>query len=74
MTDRKELLSNYIAEYAGKVRFGNSNSSPILGHGDIVCNNVTIKDTSYVEGLSHNLFSIGQFCDKGNTVTFKAKQ
>ncbi|KAI3681214.1 hypothetical protein L6452_36000 [Arctium lappa] len=43
-----------------------------MGYGDMVHNNVTIKKVSYVEGLRHNLFSIGQFCDKDLEVNFKA--
>ncbi|GJZ59992.1 retrovirus-related pol polyprotein from transposon TNT 1-94 [Tanacetum coccineum] len=37
--------------------------SPILGYGDLIQGNVTIKRVYYVEGLNHNLFSVGQFCD-----------
>ncbi|GJW41322.1 retrovirus-related pol polyprotein from transposon TNT 1-94 [Tanacetum coccineum] len=31
--------------------------------GDLIQGNVTIKRVYYVEGLNHNLFSVGQFCD-----------
>ncbi|KAI3769842.1 hypothetical protein L6452_00956 [Arctium lappa] len=44
-----------------------------MGYGDVQNDNVTIKNVSYVEGLGHNLFSIGQFCDKDLEVNFKAK-
>ncbi|GKA62741.1 hypothetical protein Tco_0762260, partial [Tanacetum coccineum] len=37
--------------------------APILGYGDLIQGNVTIKRVYYVEGLNHNLFSVGQFCD-----------
>ncbi|KAI3758641.1 hypothetical protein L6452_06209 [Arctium lappa] len=33
----------------------------------------TKKKVSYVEGLGHNMFSIGQFCDNDLEVNFKAK-
>nr|GEW88936.1 hypothetical protein [Tanacetum cinerariifolium] len=36
---------------------------PILGYGDLVKGNVMINRVYYVEGLNHNLFSVGQFCD-----------
>nr|GEX10488.1 hypothetical protein [Tanacetum cinerariifolium] len=36
---------------------------PILGYGDLVQGNVTINRVYYVEGLNHNLFLVGQFCD-----------
>ncbi|GJW85567.1 retrovirus-related pol polyprotein from transposon TNT 1-94 [Tanacetum coccineum] len=41
----------------------NKSFSPILGYGDLIQGNVTIKRVYYVEGLNHNLFSVGQFCD-----------
>ncbi|KAI3715716.1 hypothetical protein L6452_22702 [Arctium lappa] len=73
MTGQKSMLSNYKDKYCGTVRFGNDQFSPILGYGDVVHENLTIKKVSYVEGLGHNLFSIGQFCDKDLEVNFKAK-
>ncbi|KAI3681195.1 hypothetical protein L6452_35980 [Arctium lappa] len=45
-----------------------------MGYGDVQHDNVTIKKVSYVEGLRHNLFSIGQLCDKDLEVNFKAKR
>ena len=74
MTGRKELLSNYVDKYGGTVRFGNDHFAAILGIGDLALDKVTIRNVSYVEGLGHNLFSIGQFCDKGLEVYFKTKK
>ncbi|KAI3697849.1 hypothetical protein L6452_30947 [Arctium lappa] len=74
MTGQKAFLSNYTEKFSGNVRFGNDQLSPILGYGDIIQDNITISKVSYVEGLGHNLFSIGQFCDKGLEVNFKAKR
>ena len=65
MTGKKELLTNFRDRYCGKVKFGNNHYAPIMGYGEIVQKNITIKKVAYVEGLGHNLFSIGQFCDKG---------
>nr|GEW32091.1 retrovirus-related Pol polyprotein from transposon TNT 1-94 [Tanacetum cinerariifolium] len=45
--------------------------APILGYGDLVQGNVTINRVYYVEGLSHNLFSVGQFCDADLEVAFR---
>ncbi|KAI3769449.1 hypothetical protein L6452_00551 [Arctium lappa] len=45
-----------------------------MGYSDVHHDNVTIKKVSYVEGFRHNLFSIGQFCDKDLEVNFKAKR
>ncbi|GKE72503.1 retrovirus-related pol polyprotein from transposon TNT 1-94, partial [Tanacetum coccineum] len=36
-----------------------------------VIGSMTIKKVYYVEGLGHNLFSVGQFCDKGLEVAFR---
>ncbi|KAJ9542292.1 LOW QUALITY PROTEIN: hypothetical protein OSB04_028798 [Centaurea solstitialis] len=71
MTGRKELLANFKQKYGGNVRFGNKLSAPIMGYGDILHHKITINKVAYVEGLSHNLLSIGKFCDKGLEVNFQ---
>nr|GFB25784.1 retrovirus-related Pol polyprotein from transposon TNT 1-94 [Tanacetum cinerariifolium] len=43
----------------------------IAGYGDVVIGSMTIKKLYYVEGLGHNLFRVGQFCDKGLKVAFR---
>ncbi|GJT81353.1 retrovirus-related pol polyprotein from transposon TNT 1-94 [Tanacetum coccineum] len=53
------------------VKFGNDKISPILGYGDLVQGNINIKRVYYVEGLNHNLFSVGQFCDADLEVVFR---
>ncbi|GKC43769.1 hypothetical protein Tco_1061491 [Tanacetum coccineum] len=45
------------------VRFGNDQFAPILGYRDLVHGNIMIKRVYYIEGLNHNLFSVGQFCN-----------
>ncbi|GJW41254.1 retrovirus-related pol polyprotein from transposon TNT 1-94 [Tanacetum coccineum] len=37
----------------------------------LLCGNVTISRVYYVEGLRHNLFSVGQFCDSDLEVAFR---
>ncbi|GJT73556.1 hypothetical protein Tco_1032842 [Tanacetum coccineum] len=49
--------------FSGTVRFGNDHIAKIIGYGDYQMGNVTISRVYYVEGLGHNLFSVGQFCD-----------
>nr|GEX32681.1 retrovirus-related Pol polyprotein from transposon TNT 1-94 [Tanacetum cinerariifolium] len=49
----------------------NDQIAPILGYGDLVQGAVTIKKVYYVEGLNHNLFSVGQFCDADLKVAFR---
>ncbi|GJW06017.1 retrovirus-related pol polyprotein from transposon TNT 1-94 [Tanacetum coccineum] len=53
------------------VRFGNDNITRIMGYGDYQLGNVTISRVYYVEGLEHNLFSVGQFCDADLEVAFR---
>nr|GFB02550.1 Gag-Pol polyprotein [Tanacetum cinerariifolium] len=63
MTGNLKLLINFIEKFLGTVKFGNDQIAPILGFGDLVQGAVTIKRVYYLKGLSHNLFSVGQFCD-----------
>nr|GFA54121.1 integrase, catalytic region, zinc finger, CCHC-type, peptidase aspartic, catalytic [Tanacetum cinerariifolium] len=63
------LSSNSFA--ARTVKFGNDQITPILGYGDLVQGAITIKRVYYVEGLNHNLFSVGQFCDGDLEVAFR---
>ncbi|GJT52727.1 retrovirus-related pol polyprotein from transposon TNT 1-94 [Tanacetum coccineum] len=52
------------------VKFGNDRVAKILGYGDYQIGNVTISSVYYVEGLRHNLFSVGQFYDSNLEVDF----
>ncbi|GJZ97783.1 retrovirus-related pol polyprotein from transposon TNT 1-94 [Tanacetum coccineum] len=45
------------------VKFRNDHVAKILGYDDYLIGNVMISRIYYVEGLEHNLFSVGQFCD-----------
>ncbi|GKD62734.1 retrovirus-related pol polyprotein from transposon TNT 1-94, partial [Tanacetum coccineum] len=49
---------------------GNDHVAKIMGYGDFQIGNVTILRVYYVEGLGHNLFSVGQFCDSNLEVAF----
>ncbi|GJR80015.1 retrovirus-related pol polyprotein from transposon TNT 1-94 [Tanacetum coccineum] len=71
MTGNLKLLCNFMEKFLGTVRFGNDQFAPILGYGDLIQGNVTIKRVYYVEGLNHNLFSVGQFCDADLEVAFR---
>ncbi|GJV11589.1 retrovirus-related pol polyprotein from transposon TNT 1-94 [Tanacetum coccineum] len=66
-----KLLSNFVEKFLGTVKFRNDRIAPILGYGDLVQGNITIKRVYYVEGLTHALFSIGQFCDADLEVAFR---
>nr|GFC54573.1 hypothetical protein [Tanacetum cinerariifolium] len=56
-------LCNFAEKFLGTVRFGNDKFAPILGYGDLFQGNVMINRVYHIEGLNHNLFSVGQFCD-----------
>nr|GEW03967.1 retrovirus-related Pol polyprotein from transposon TNT 1-94 [Tanacetum cinerariifolium] len=71
MTGNLKLLINFVEKFLGTVTFGNDQIAPILGYGDLVQGAVTIKRVYYVEGLNHNLFSVGQFCDADFEVAFR---
>ena len=55
----------------GTVRFGNDHVAAIQGYGDLRFGNFLITQVYYVEGLGHNLFSVGQFCDADLEVAFR---
>ncbi|GJV27025.1 retrovirus-related pol polyprotein from transposon TNT 1-94 [Tanacetum coccineum] len=71
MTGNLKLLTNFVEKFMGTVKFGNDQIAPILGYGDLVQGTITIKRVYYVEGLNHNLFSVGQFCDADLEVAFR---
>ncbi|GJR83874.1 retrovirus-related pol polyprotein from transposon TNT 1-94 [Tanacetum coccineum] len=71
MTRNLKLLTNFVEKFLGTVKFGNDQIAPILGYGDLVQGTITIKRVYYVEGLNHNLFSVGQFCDADLEVAFR---
>ncbi|GJT45823.1 integrase, catalytic region, zinc finger, CCHC-type containing protein [Tanacetum coccineum] len=72
-TGDQSLLKNFIEKFMGTVRFGNDNFAAITGYGDYIQGNITICHVYYVEGLGHNLFSVGQFCDGDLEVAFRSK-
>nr|GEY16477.1 hypothetical protein [Tanacetum cinerariifolium] len=64
-------VDELCGKFLGTVRFGNNDFAVIAGYGDVVIGSMTIKKVYYVEGLGHNLFSIGKFCDEGLEVAFQ---
>nr|GEU38041.1 integrase, catalytic region, zinc finger, CCHC-type, peptidase aspartic, catalytic [Tanacetum cinerariifolium] len=59
-----------VLDYA-TVRFVNDHFTTNMGYGDYHIRNVTISRVYYIEGLGHNLFSVGQFCDSDLEVAFR---
>nr|GFB51793.1 hypothetical protein [Tanacetum cinerariifolium] len=71
MTGNIKLLINFEWKFLGIVRFENDHVAVILGYGDLKWGNITITKVCFVEGLGHNLFSVGQFCDADLEVAFR---
>ncbi|GJW63582.1 retrovirus-related pol polyprotein from transposon TNT 1-94 [Tanacetum coccineum] len=71
MTGDRSQLTNFVSKFLGTVKFGNDHVAKIMGYGDYQIRNVTISRVYYVEGLGHNLFSVGQFCDSNLEVAFR---
>ncbi|GJY94855.1 integrase, catalytic region, zinc finger, CCHC-type containing protein [Tanacetum coccineum] len=73
--DRGGSLSahNFFNKFLGTVQslVNDPCSAKIMGYGDYQIGNVTISRVYYVEGLGHNLFSVGQFCDSNLEVAFR---
>ncbi|GJU67790.1 hypothetical protein Tco_1254049 [Tanacetum coccineum] len=63
--------AEFHEKFIGTVRFGNDHFGAIMGYGDYVVGNSVISRVYYVEGLGHNLFSVGQFCDSDLEVAFR---
>nr|GEW26059.1 retrotransposon protein, putative, unclassified [Tanacetum cinerariifolium] len=71
MTGDRSQLTNFVYKFLGTVKFSNDQISKIMRHGDYQIGNITISRVYYVEGLRHNLFYVGQFCDSDLKVAFR---
>ncbi|GJR42602.1 retrovirus-related pol polyprotein from transposon TNT 1-94 [Tanacetum coccineum] len=71
MTGNLKLLINFVWKFLGTVHFGNDHIAAILGYGDLQWGNILITRVYFIEGLGHNLFSIGQLCDSDLEVAFR---
>nr|GEY22153.1 retrovirus-related Pol polyprotein from transposon TNT 1-94 [Tanacetum cinerariifolium] len=71
MTRDRSQLINFIQKFLGTVKFRNDHVAKIMGYGDYKIGNVTILKVYFVEGLGHNLFFVGQFCDSDLEVAFR---
>ncbi|GJS98671.1 retrovirus-related pol polyprotein from transposon TNT 1-94 [Tanacetum coccineum] len=59
MIGNLKLLINFVWKFLGTVRFGNDHVATILGFSDLQWGNILIIKVYFVEGLGHNLFSVG---------------
>ncbi|GJU94895.1 retrovirus-related pol polyprotein from transposon TNT 1-94 [Tanacetum coccineum] len=71
MTRDRSQLTNFVYKFLGTVKFGNDQIAKIMRYGDYQIGNITISRVYYVEGLGHNLFSVGQFCNSDLEVAFR---
>ncbi|GKE92414.1 retrovirus-related pol polyprotein from transposon TNT 1-94 [Tanacetum coccineum] len=60
MIGDRSQLTNFNSKFLGTVKFENDQVAQIMGYGDY-----------QVEGLGHNLFFMGQFCDSNLEVAFR---
>ncbi|GKE63777.1 retrovirus-related pol polyprotein from transposon TNT 1-94, partial [Tanacetum coccineum] len=66
-----DIPSSSSLVMTGTVRFENNQIARIMGYGDYQLGNAIISRVYYVEGLGHNLFFVGQFCDADLEVEFQ---
>ena len=73
MTGDKTKFLSLKSIDGGQVTFGDNAKGKVIGKGKIGKSEYhCIEDVLLVKGLKHNLLSISQLCDKGNTVTFNS--
>ncbi|GKC09778.1 putative ribonuclease H-like domain-containing protein [Tanacetum coccineum] len=70
MTGNCSQLMNFVSKFLGTVRFENDQIARIMRYGDYQLGNIVISWVYYVEGIGHNLFFVGQFCDADLEVAF----
>ncbi|GJY49448.1 retrovirus-related pol polyprotein from transposon TNT 1-94 [Tanacetum coccineum] len=63
--------SSLVNDRLSRLFSGNDQIAKIIGYDDYQLGNVIISRVYYVEGLGHNLFSVGQFCDADLEVAFQ---
>ncbi|GJR66670.1 retrovirus-related pol polyprotein from transposon TNT 1-94 [Tanacetum coccineum] len=70
MTGNLQLLRNFVEKFMGTICFRNDHFTAITRYGDYVQGYLTICHVYYAEGLGHNLFLVGQFCNGDLEVAF----
>ncbi|GJU57859.1 integrase, catalytic region, zinc finger, CCHC-type containing protein [Tanacetum coccineum] len=66
-------VKKWVVKMSTCLNVASSCVAVITGYGDYIHGNITIFDVYYVEGLGHNLFSVGKFCDGDLEVAFRSK-
>nr|GEX80825.1 integrase, catalytic region, zinc finger, CCHC-type, peptidase aspartic, catalytic [Tanacetum cinerariifolium] len=67
MTSYLQMLRNFVEKFMRTIRFRNDHFAVITRYGDYVK-----AISQFVMGLGHNLFSVGQFCDRDLKVSFRS--
>ena len=72
MTGRKDLFASMSRlQGGGAVTIGDGNKCKVIGIGTIgKFSNIVLKNVNCVEGLTHNLLSVGQLCNIGYMIVF----
>nr|GEU97326.1 hypothetical protein [Tanacetum cinerariifolium] len=71
MTGDRSRLTNFVDKFMGTIKFDNDHVAKIMGYGDYQIGNVTISRVYFMDGLGHNLFFVGQFCNSDLEVAFR---
>nr|GFA08498.1 hypothetical protein [Tanacetum cinerariifolium] len=76
IAENKHLKQNYKKLYDSvkslrTIKFGNDHVAKIIGYGEYKIRNITISKVYFMEGLGHNLFFVGKFCDPDLEVAFR---
>lgn len=70
ITGDMTLLSHFKEKVGPLVIFIDDNIETTIVYDNLQVGNVIIEDVAHVNGLKHNLLSIGQFVDRGFKVDF----
>ncbi|KAL8110097.1 hypothetical protein AgCh_025993 [Apium graveolens] len=73
MTGDSTLFTEFKERAGPSITFEDDSKGYTVGYGLISKDNVIIEEVTLVDGLKHNLLSISQLCDKGNSVTFNSE-
>ncbi|HEY5235618.1 MAG TPA: GAG-pre-integrase domain-containing protein, partial [Rhabdochlamydiaceae bacterium] len=74
MTGNKTLLRDFQGSSGPRVTFGDNSTGSTEGYGVFLHGLVKFGKVAYVNGLKHNLISIGQLCDADYKVLFDKVQ
>nr|GEW84331.1 reverse transcriptase domain-containing protein [Tanacetum cinerariifolium] len=79
MIGDRSQLTNFVHKFLGIVKFDNKKIVKIMWYGDYQIGNITILRVYFVEGLGHNLFSVGKsksskLCSRFTWVKFLASK